>query len=297
MKLKDYLVRVYDYVDNSKLRHWIDGEDSGKGLEEIYDSKPRSNEIEEFLAKIARTIANLMKMKKFVIATGKVYLPDRYLVFLSPQKDKEIQGRMREMFIEGLQYLSEESASELVGKTSINKIPIKVELRVDGTMADSSTDYRVQIVDSKTGRSEIFESESNTEDDETIIQLEDDKTVVEPSELTVIDNEKTVVETNPFYYLEVSPDDAFSKPIPVTKQVIKIGRPSKTSKLDIELPNDKISRHHATLSIDGTGNIWLTHYGQNPTKINGIDCNFEEKRLVKPNQKIQIENFILYIRK
>nr|HMS39629.1 FHA domain-containing protein [Pyrinomonadaceae bacterium] len=84
--------------------------------------------------------------------------------------------------------------------------------------------------------------------------------------------------------------------VSVKKTNIKIGRPSDGSDVDIELKNGKVSRCHATLDLDDAENIWLMHKGQNPTKVNGLSCNFEEKRLVKPGQKIEIEDYVLIIK-
>ncbi len=294
MSFKDFLDKAKKYIDNSKIRQWIDGDEDASGVEKGFE-KPSKNEVEEFLAQISRTISNLMLMKKFVIANGRVFLPDHYIVFLSPQKDKEFQGRMREMFLEGLQCLGEEAASEIVGKSSINQIPIKVELRVDGTLMSSSLDYRVQVFDGKTGKTETFESHSKIEDEETIVQIDEEKTIVDP-EATIVEWKKTQTFTKTLYRIDISFQGAFEKEVSINKPQIKIGRPSRSSDVDIELPNGKVSRRHATLDLDNAGNIWLTHKGQNQTKVNGLSCNFEEKRLVKPGQKIEIEDYVLVIK-
>lgn len=294
MSFKDFLGKAKNYLDNSKIRQWIDGDNDASSLGEGFE-KTSKNEVEEFLAQVSRTISNLMLMKKFVIANGRVFLPDHYIVFLSPQKDKEFQGRMREYFLEGLQYLSEEAAGEIVGKSSINQVPIKVELRVDGTLMNSSIDYRVQVFDGKTGKTETFESRSKIEDEETIVQIDEENTIVDP-EATIVEWKKPQMPTETLYRIDITFQGTFEKEFSVTKSQIKIGRPSRNSDLDIELPNGKVSRLHATLNLDNAGNVWLTHKGQNPTKVNGLSCNFEEKRLVKPGQKIEIEDYVLIIK-
>lgn len=296
MSFKDFLKKANGYVSKNNLRKLIDDDDRNAGLEKVYKSS-KKNEVEEFLAQVARTVANLMQMKKFVIPNGEIYLPDRYIVYLSTEIDREFQGRKRELFIKGLQYLSEEAAIELVGKTAAEEISVKVELRTDGTLEADSQGYRVEIVDSKTGETEIFESHSNIdEDEEKIVQIENDR-LFSDNDATVVEEYATFVEPSTLYYVDVSYNHKFEKRITVDKREIKIGRPSRGASPEIELSNDKISRHHASLIFDEAGNVWLIHKGQNPTKVNGIKCNFEEKRLVKPEQQIEIEGYFLILRK
>ncbi len=78
MSLRNFIRKANDFIEKSRVRRWIDGDDADKGLEDVYNSSPKNNDVEEFLAQVSRTIANLMKMKKFVIPNGEVYLPREF---------------------------------------------------------------------------------------------------------------------------------------------------------------------------------------------------------------------------
>lgn len=295
MKFTDFLSKASGFL-NDKVRPLIDGENLDQV---IINSNSAHNQAEDFLAKVSQIIANIMKENKFIIPNGKVYLPSEYVVFLSPEKDKEWQGKKRLLFIEGLEVLSHEYACSICGKTALDLNPMKVELRVDGTLAGNSAGFRVQAVldETKTSTNDV-NSPSQTTKTKTLPIDDDEKTVVYyDDEMTVVyDNEKTVVEVSPLYYLEILRQNKLQDKFPITKREIKIGRPSKTSSLDISLPNNKISRNQATLIVDEANRIWLIHQGQNPTKIEGVNCTNNIRTLVKYNQKIEMEDFVLIIR-
>jgi FHA domain len=307
MQFKDFLGKAQNFL-NTKVRPFIDGTEET----ELPNNSGR-NEAEEFLARVSQTISNLMEENKFLIPNGKVYVPDSYIVYLSPEKDKVWQGRKRSLFIEGLEFLCHEYASRIAGESSMALLPIKIKLLVDGTLRDNSVGFSVRVVldnSSKTDDSlvetatpkPLTQSNKHKPTDEVTTLIQDDeKTVVlfDDNEMTVVvdTDDSQITEIKPFYYLDIMSKNELQDSIPVSKNEVRIGRPSRTSNLDIKLINDKVSRHHANLNLDEKNNIWLTHFGQNPTKIDGKPCNDNEKTLVKANQNIEIGDFVLVIKK
>ena len=77
------------------IRKWIDGE-TGEDLLEAADEHAKPRRVwEEFLVKIAREVEAAMQREMFTPPGGPTYIPREYIVYLSPDDDKEWQGDKR----------------------------------------------------------------------------------------------------------------------------------------------------------------------------------------------------------
>jgi pSer/pThr/pTyr-binding forkhead associated (FHA) protein len=84
--------------------------------------------------------------------------------------------------------------------------------------------------------------------------------------------------------------------VPITKPEITIGRGSRSTSVDLPLKGDpEISRVHAILARDESGQYWITPKGRNPTLVAGREVPREERSAVAPDDKIEICSFSLRI--
>jgi len=126
------------------IRKWIDGE-TGEDLLEAADEHSKPRRIwEEFLVKIAREVEAVMQREMFTPPGGPTYIPREYIVYLSPDDDKDWQGDKRRGLEQGLFHVLSERARELSGQNQLAAKSFAVELRVDGTLEKGQ--FRVQGV-------------------------------------------------------------------------------------------------------------------------------------------------------
>src|ERR671912_238711 len=137
------------------IRKWIDGE-TAEDLVETADEHAKPRRVwEEFLVKIAREVETVMQREMFTPPGGPTYIPREYVVYLSPDDDKDWQGDKRRGLEQGLFHVLSERAKELSGSTNLATKSFAVELRVDGTLEKGQ--FRVQGVwdETETGHTQV----------------------------------------------------------------------------------------------------------------------------------------------
>ena len=274
------------------IRKWIDGE-TGEDLLEAADEHAKPRRIwEEFLVKIAREVEAAMQREMFTPPGGPTYIPREYIVYLSPEDDKDWQGDKRRGLEQGLFHVLSERGRELSGSTQLAVKSFAVELRVDGTLAKG--EFRVQAVwdETESGHTMVTArvdptraSTFNPNDTirETADGSESEQTVVRPK-------------AAPLYAIEVWRDGVREAVVPITKPEISIGRGSRSVSVDLPIKGDpEVSRVHAVLSRDNQGRYWLVPKGRNPTFVSGRELPREETTEIAPDEKIGICNFVLRI--
>ncbi len=293
------------------IRRWIDGE-SGEDLLESADEHSKPRRIwEEFLVKIAREVEAVMQREMFTPPGGPTYIPREYVVYLSPDDDKDWQGDKRRGLEQGLFHVLSERARELSGSTQLAAKSFAVELRVDGTLEKGQ--FRVQGVwdETESGHTQVNPRVSpatagasssrpahgvNLSD--TIRERADGSTgESEPGEQSE-QNERTVVRPRiqELYLIELWKDGVREAVVPITKPEITIGRGSRSITVDLQLKGDlEVSRVHAVLTRENDGRYWLVPKGRNATLVGGHELAREERTEVFPDQKIAICNFVLRI--
>ena len=275
------------------IRKWIDGE-TGEDLLEAADEHAKPRRVwEEFLVKIAREVEAAMQREMFTPPGGPTYIPREYIVYLSPDDDKDWQGDKRRGLEQGLFHVLSERARELSGTTQLAVKSFAVELRVDGTL--NKGEFRVQAVWDETESGHTMVTPRVTQSSSQTFNPND--TVVERAE-DVSESEQTVVRPKApaLYSVEVWRNGVREAVVPITKNEITIGRGSRSISVDLPLKGDpEVSRVHAVMSRDNEGRFWLVAKGRNPTLVNGRELMREEPNEVAPDQKIAICNFIIRI--
>ena len=275
------------------IRKWIDGE-TGEDLLEAADEHAKPRRVwEEFLVKIAREVEAAMQREMFTPPGGPTYIPREYIVYLSPDDDKDWQGDKRRGLEQGLFHVLSERARELSGTTQLAVKSFAVELRVDGTL--NKGEFRVQAVWDETESGHTMVTPRVTQASQQAFNPND--TVVERAE-DVSESEQTVVrpKATALYTVEVWRDGVRESVIPIMKNEITIGRGSRSISVDLPIKGDpEVSRVHAVMSRDNEGRYWLVAKGRNPTLVNGRELPREEPTEVAPDQKIAICNFVIRI--
>jgi len=277
------------------IRKWIDGE-TGEDLLEAADEHAKPRRVwEEFLVKIAREVEAAMQREMFTPPGGPTYIPREYIVYLSPEDDKDWQGDKRRGLEQGLFHVLSERARELSGTTQLAVKSFAVELRVDGTL--NKGEFRVQAVwdETESGHTMVTPRVGQTQSDNQ--QFNPNDTVVERAG-DVSESEQTVVRAKAaaLYSVEVWRDGVREAVVPITKNEITIGRGSRSISVDLPIKGDpEVSRVHAVMSRDNEGRYWLVAKGRNPTLVNGRELTREEPTEVAPDQKIAICNFVIRI--
>lgn len=277
------------------IRKWIDGE-TGEDLLEAADEHAKPRRVwEEFLVKIAREVEAAMQREMFTPPGGPTYIPREYIVYLSPDDDKDWQGDKRRGLEQGLFHVLSERARELSGTTQLAVKSFAVELRVDGTL--NKGEFRVQPVWDETESGHTMVTPRVTQSSQSSATFNPNDTVVERIE-DVSESEQTVVrpKARPLYSVEVWRDGVREAVVPIMKHEITIGRGSRSISVDLPIKGDpEVSRVHAVMSRDNEGRYWLVAKGRNPTLVNGRELMREEPTEVTPDQKIGICNFVIRI--
>ncbi|MEJ7616317.1 MAG: FhaA domain-containing protein [Pyrinomonadaceae bacterium] len=299
------------------IRRWIDGDGAGDPLASLGDAQRPRRVWEEFLVRVAREVEAVMQREMFTPPGGPTYIPREYIVYLSPDDDKDWQGDKRRGLEQGLFHVLSDRARELSGRTELAAKSFAVELRVDGTLAKG--EFRVQPVwdPSESGHTQVTARPAKTA---TAAPRSDQPAIVDFGNNVAIggssssnargadsalisapdtgDSESTVVrpKATELYAVEVWRAGVREMVVPVTKQEITIGRGSRSVPVDLPLKGDpEISRLHALLARDPGGDYWLTSKGRNPTVVNGREIPREERVCVEPDQKIDVCSYSLRI--
>jgi FHA domain/Protein of unknown function (DUF3662) len=281
------------------IRRWIDGEGATDPLE-IADDQARPRRVwEEFLVKVAREVEAVMQREMFTPPGGPTYIPREYIVYLSNDDDKDWQGDKRRGLEQGLFHVLSERARELSGQTQLATKSFAVELRVDGTL--SKGEFRVQPVWDETETGHTMVTARPSELMKTSLPgLTPEAGAADPGATASepVEGEQTVVRPRPteLYSVEIWREGVRQSVVPITQPEITIGRGSRSVAVDLPLKGDpEVSRIHATLLRDESGQYWLAPKGRNPTLLAGRELPRDERTPVTPDDKIEICSFTLRI--
>lgn len=288
------------------IRKWIDGTEGSDPLSGIDEQAHPRRVWEEFFVKIAREIEVVMQREMFTPPGGQTFIPREYIVYLSNEDDKDWQGEKRRGLEQGLHHILTERARELSGATKLATRSFAVELRVDGTLQKG--EFRVQAVWDATEGSHTMVTSRPQETQMPNLSSSLPATAPLPNlsplattELQTLDeaeNEVTRVSTRlkPLYSVEVWRGGVRLTAVPVFKQEATVGRGSRSTTVDVQLPGDpEVSRVHALLQKQADGQYWLISKGRNPSLVEGREVPREQPVQVHPDQRIEICSFTLRI--
>jgi hypothetical protein len=98
------------------------------------------------------------------------------------------------------------------------------------------------------------------------------------------------------YRLEVWRGGVRQNVLPIYQNEISLGRGSKSKPVDVSLPGDpEISRRHAIILTDGSGNFWIINEGRNPAIINNYEVPIGKRIPVSSGMPIAICSYLLKI--
>ncbi|MEO8074191.1 MAG: hypothetical protein ABI686_13210 [Acidobacteriota bacterium] len=118
-----------------KVRLWIDGEQQIDISENVLKAHENKSDSELFLKKLLNSVETLLKQEIVRIPnTSKAYIPEKFLVFLSAETDKNLRDDKRRFFEQSLSDLILERAKEMSGSLALTSKKITVEISVDGTL-------------------------------------------------------------------------------------------------------------------------------------------------------------------
>lgn len=312
-----------------KLRKWIDSDRPDDVESNVIKAKENKSESELFLQKLLNSVEALLKQEIIRIPnTNKAYVPEKYLVFISTEADKTLRDDKRKFFEQTLNALILERAKELAGKLELTSKKLAVELLVNavleaeeievkiGSENKEIRDKTIQFVlnDEKLKLNKTFEipkTDDKTFDSkiEKTFKPQNDKTF-NPSprndqtidDLGTMDDLGTIDDFETFmgilFRVEIWQAGKKINEIPIVKKEVTIGRDDADKVANLRLPTDnrKISRTHAELRLEESGELWVTALHKNPTIVSGKPIRNSEWAKVEADGEIQIYDFTLKIK-
>lgn len=279
---------LYKYISEKleSLRHFIDAdalpEDRADRLAFEAERSVRQSRAERALQRIAMAVDALLAEEIIRTPGGKAYVPEKFVVFLNPDDDRDWQGRKREFVQQELSQMILVEAEKRAGSSELITKNIEIELRVDGTLEANLV--RVQAV-----------LENNRE---LTVVADNEKTFVvadkrEPQEPAIFDE---LPADEPFYSIEIWQDGKLKITVPIYKRRAVIGRGTANLPADVPLRESAISRRQAVLELDENGKFWITHAGANSTFVADEQLLPKIKTSLAPEQTIKTGDFELKIK-
>lgn len=266
-----------------KFRVWLDGERSDEAAENIRSAHQNKSESEVFLQKLLNSIEELLEKEIIRIPnTNKAYVPEKVLVFLSTQIDKNFNEVKRQFFEQSLSVLIFERAKEMAGNLDLTAPKIVVEILVNAGLYDNEIEVRVGANDDSTIQDVAPFNPPGT--------IESDKTLEERGTIDDFDTFMGIL-----FRIEIWQAGKKLSEIPVVQRRIIIGRDDahKIGHLRLPTENRKISRTHAELEMDENDRVWVTALHKNPVIVDGQVLRNGEKTALGEDGEIQIYDFIL----
>ena len=297
-----------------KLRRWIDNDARDETPENIIKAHENKSEAELFLQKLLKSVETLLKAEIIRIPnTNKAYVPEKFLVYISADADKTLRDDKRKFFEQSLTALIMERAKELGGKLDLTAKKIHVQILVNAVLESDEVEVKIGS-DNEEIRNQTIQFVLNEEKikiDKTVdLTGRDDKTVyVLPKKDQTVDDLRTVDDLGTIddfedfkgilYRVEIWQNGKKVNEIPVIKKQITIGRDDDNATANLRLPTDnrKISRTHAELILEDSGEFWVTALHKNPTFVSGKPIRNNEYAQIGDDGEIQIYDFTLKIKK
>ena len=267
-----------------KIRRWIDHEPEDALPENIEKAHDDESESELFLHKLLNEVEAVLKKEIVRLPnTNKAYAPERFVVYLSAETDKNLRRDKREFFEQNLSVLIFARAKELAGDLHLTAEKMIVEIAVD-PMLDAEIEVRAvsrsEFETVKTGESlEIPAIGGETIDDYGTVKNAH-------SNLGIL------------YRVEIQQGDRRVNEYPIIQRVNTIGRDDAQKAANLRLPSDnrKISRFHARVDLEENGEVWVTALHKNPTIVSGQTLRNGERAKLGADGEIIIYDFTLKLK-
>lgn len=264
-----------------KIRRWIDNEAEDALPEHIEKAHENKSESELFLVRLLNEIEAVLKNEIVRIPnTNKAYAPEKFVVRLSDEADKNLRRDKREFFEQSLSVLISERAKELAGKLQLTVKKMTIEIAVDPTL-----DEEIEVRAVSRNEFETVKTDAPFE--------------IPPPVGDTIDDYGTVEDVHAklgiLYRVEIRQGDRRINEYPIIQRVNTIGGDDGEKAADLRLPSDnrKISRFHAQIDLEENGEVWITALHKNPTIVAGQILRNGERAKLGADGEIMIYDFTL----
>jgi len=267
-----------------ELRHWVD--EDGKKIQE---HERDLNSSERFLRAVAQELEASLMEEMFAPPGLPLCVPKEFNIFFDPETDSHWAGNKRTALEQALNRALMEKVRDLAGDSEIESAAPVVVLRVDGTLKKDQIRIKASWDQTRPGNTVVTSSRSETEYDP------DATHVYLPGENPDGDATQIVDSGTPLYRLEIWRANVLESVVPVSTNVITVGRGARTVPVNVRLHDPNVSRQHAIIEREADGSMWVTHLGQNPTVVGSRSSNRGERVRIAQGESINICAFSLRI--
>lgn len=264
-----------------KIRQWLDDDTEIEISEKIREARANRSESEVFMQKLLLAVEEELKNEIVRVPnTNKTYVPEKFVVYLSDDIDRNLRKDKREFFENGLSVMIFERATELAGNLELTTDKINVKIAVNPAL-ENEIEVRADTANTlKTVKDFIppVDEYATVKDDGTIEDFE-----------ALVDI---------LYWVEIWQAGKKLNAFPIIQRKNTIGREDGENAANLRLPtsNRKISRRHAEISLDENDEIWVTALHKNPTHVAGQALRNGEKAKLGDDGEIQIYDFTLKLK-
>lgn len=266
------------------IRRWIDNEPEDAVAENIQQAHDNKSESELFLQRLLNEVEAVLKNEIVRVPnTNKAYAPEKFVVYLSGEADKNLRRDKREFFENGLSAMIFERAKEMAGKLQLTAKKMSVEIAVDATLEE---DIEVRAVSKNE-----FETVKTNEPLE--LPVKNAETVNDYGTIEDVGAHLGIL-----YRVEIWQGSRRLNEYPIIQKVNTIGRDDASKAANLRLPseNRKISRFHAEITLEENGEVWVKSLHKNPTVVSGQVIRSGERAKLGADGEIMIYDFTLKLK-
>lgn len=276
-----------------KLRRFIDNEEEDQIPALIKHAEQNKSESELFLQKLLNAVESILKSEITRIPnTNKAYIPEKFIIFLSAEAERNLREDKRKFFEQGLSTIIFERAKEMADTLGLTSKKITVQISQNGTLEGDEIEVRAISEDSQKTVDRISQ--------EFDVEFTENQKIIK-NQNTIEDNstiEDFAASFGILYRVEVWQSGKKLNEFPIILRKNTIGRDDQEKVANIRLPTEnlKISRLHAEISLEDNGEVWVRACHKNPTIVSGKVIRNGEKAKLEPSGEIQIYDFTLKLK-
>lgn len=296
-----------------KMRRWIDNEPEDAVVpENIQKTHDNKSESELFLLRLLDEVEAVLKQEVVRIPnTNKAYAPEKFIVYLSNETDKNLRRDKREFFEQGLSVLIYERAKELVGDLQLTAEKMTVEISINPKLIEEievravskneTGELETRVAAAKNRYETVKLNEPAAENRFETVRLTEPPKIPQIKTETINDY-GTVSDARAkldiLYRVEIWQGNRRINEYPIIQRVNTIGRDDASKAANLRLPsvNRKISRFHAEIALEENGEVWVKALHKNPTIVSGQVIRSGERARLGADGEIMIYDFTLKLK-
>lgn len=282
-----------------KLRRFIDNEEEDQIPALIQHAQQNKSESELFLQKLLNAVESILKSEITRIPdTNKAYIPEKFIVFLSAEAERNLRDDKRKFFEQGLSNIVFERAKEMAGSLELTSKKTTVQISQNGTLEGDEIEVRAMSEDSQQTINRISR-EFGVEINENPKPVKNQNAIKNQNTIEDIGTiEDFETSFGILYRVEIRQSGKRLNEFPIILRKNTIGRDDEEKIANLRLPTEnlKISRLHAEIILEENGEVWVTARHKNPTIVSGKVIRNGEKAKLETGGEIQIYDFTLTIK-